>query len=279
MNTMLNVWWMVREDAKVSVDVADEILGRYGFKGLMGEVTERKAVRRGIDELHNRRGNNRRVVERVSEDADKVVFGVLKMNVDAEAQCAEYDQDTTVILDKATGVVNATGAVAEVVNQKIQMNRGVYNDNDIRALCGNVIRLAGGVSKRPTGGVYVVPAFYADKVKALKSALAEMCGDAAVIYTERIYDGEEERENTAVAVANDLTSRVNLIVTAVGKLKKQTCRIKNHQMALAKVEEITKMYSGILGEQIALKSLTDTLEMASKKIETVLEETLAKANA
>ncbi len=114
-------------------------------------------------------------------------FGVLKMNVDAEARSAEYDQDTTVVLDKKAGTVNAVGVVADVVNEKIAENRGVYNDVDIRALCGSVIRSAGGVSKRPTGGVYVVPALYADKISALKDALKELCGDNPVIYPERIY--------------------------------------------------------------------------------------------
>jgi len=277
MNTMLNVWWMVREDTKVNAVKADSILEKFGFSGFMGDLNERKAVRRGIDELHNRRGKNRRVVERVRETADSAVFGVLKMNIDENSNSAEYDQDTTVVLDKATGTVEATGVMADVVNRKIAENRGVYNGNDLRFLFINVIREAGGICKRPTGGVYLVPAMYADKILSLKAAVLEMCDKGAVIYTERIYDGEEERSNAAEAVTNDLSGRVNLIVTAVSRIQKLTCRIKSHQDALVKIEELTEMYKTILGEQVGLESLTDTLKAASAKVETILAKTMLKA--
>lgn len=266
--TLLNVWWMVREDAKVSVDSALATLEKYGIdKDMMAVPTDRVAVRRGIDEMHNRRGKVRRVSEKIRETDTKAVFGILDLHLYPGIDQSAYKQDTKVILDKETGSVEATGILADMVMAKIGENKGVFNDADIRRLCYNVIRECGGISKRPTGGVYLTLPCFTTKIEQLKSAINEMVGNQAAIYTERIFNGDMEKETAAASICEDLTSRVNNIVMAVGKINKQGCRLNAHKASVNKLSELMEMYKTVLGEQTLLEELGNTLQTASDKIE------------
>jgi len=279
--TMLNGWWMVRRDAKVDIAVAQGVLAKYGLDtSLMNEVTERQSVRRGIDEMHNRRGTKRTVAEKIRETGDVAVFGILNLEryVGVCKDTAAYKQNTKVVLDKATGTVTATGLQADEVYERINANKGFYNDADLRRLCYNLVRSIGGVSKRPTGGVYLMPAMFGDKVDALRNALKEMVGDLAAVYVERIYDGAEERANAATSIADDLMVRATRISDAVKNITKQTCRLQNHKQNVIQLQEMTAMYQGILGEQAALENLTLVLNAASEKIEKAIVETSIAAN-
>lgn len=277
---MLNVYWTIREDAKVDVEKAVAILASHGIsKSMMDEITDRKAVRRGIDQLHNRRvcTSARRIAEKIRENEDVAVFGILHNENHKGIDVTAYKQDTKVVLNKETGHVEATGAMAGEVMKAIDANRGTFNDTDIRRLCYNVVRDAGGISKRPSGGIYIIPIGFADKIADLRCAIKEMVGDNAKIYTERICDGEEENQNMATSVSEDLGVRVDRLIHAVESIGKQTCRLNGHRATLNGLKSLTAMYKNILGEQEALADLSTKLVDAENKIAEQIQKVSVKA--
>lgn len=279
MNKMLNVYWTINETAKVDIGTAKNALASVGLsETLMDEVTDRRAVKRGVDEMHNRRvkTGNRRISEKIRENSNVAVFGILKCHP-LNGETTSYEQDTRVKLNKATGAVEVTGKLADDVLQAIQSNRGVYNDADIRRLCYNLVRSIGGVSKRPSGGVYILPAIFADKIDALRVALKKMVGNNASIFVERIYDGDEENKNMAVSVCEDLQIRVGKVLDAVNAISKQTCRLTAHKANILELRTLTDVYKNILGEQDALKTLNDSLVDAENRIADAIEKVSLKA--
>lgn len=280
--SMVNVYWTINEDTKVDVATAKAILKKNGIpEKLMNDVTDRKAVRRGIDEMQNRRvrTSNRRIAEKIRENDAVAVFGILHNENHKGIDVTGYKQDTKVVLNKSTGSVEATGAVAGDVLAAINANRGSYNDADIRRLCYNLIRSIGGVSKRPSGGIYLVPSVYMDKIDSLRLAINEMVGENAKIFTERIFDGEEEKKNMAVSVSDDIGVRIDRIMQAVSAIGKQTCRLNTHKASVDELKNLVGMYKNILGEQDALKSLSDVLDDAESKVAEKIQEVSVKANA
>jgi hypothetical protein len=276
---MLNVYWTIREDAKVSIDAANQILAGFGIgSDMMNEVTDRRAVKRGVDTLHNRkvRGSDRRISEKIRENDKVAVFGVLKCQLYPGIDQSKYAQDTKVKLNKETGAVEVTGEMAQEVTDAIQANRGFYNDEDIRRLCYNVLRSVGAVSKRPSGGIYLLPAIYADKVDALRNAVKALVGNNANVYVERVYDGDEERANMADSVADDMTIRVEKIVAAVNAISKQTCRLQTHKSNVQQLRDMTNMYRTLLGDQVRLQELDLALKQAEDKIVTAIETVSAR---
>lgn len=277
---MINVYWTISEETKVSVDAAKAILQKHGIStSMMDEVTDRKAVRRGIDKLHNRRvrTSNRRISEKIRENSDIAVFGILHNENHKGIDVTAYKQDTKVVLNKNAGTVEATGEMAGEVLSAIDAQRGTYNDADIRRLCYNLVRSIGGVSKRPSGGIYILPACYADRIDALRLAVNEMVGNCATVYTERIFDGEEEKKNMATSVSDDIGVRVARIMEAVSKIGKQTCRLNTHKASVGELKELVGMYKNILGEQDALAELSKCLGDAENTIADQIQKVSVKA--
>jgi len=266
---LLNVWWMVREDISIGIVQMHDILQKYGLDPDMMRVpSDRECVRRGIDSFHNRRGYKRRVVEKISETQNKAVFGILGISLDKEHENSSYIQNTKVILDKNSGTISAEGALSDEVLNKVDNCRGTYNSEDLRTLCKNVVRKCFGVSKRPTGGVYMVPFTFKSKIDALNAVLGEVAGKReACVYVERIFGGEEEKDTAAVSVFDDLNKRLSFLMNSVKNVTKQVCRLKGKNVQMEEIKYIAEVYQNILGKREAIAEFSDVFKTASEKIE------------
>ncbi|MCK9154518.1 MAG: hypothetical protein M0P12_00240 [Paludibacteraceae bacterium] len=269
---LLNVWWMVREDINIGVTKMHDILQKYNLDPDMMRVpSDRECVRRGIDSFHNRRGYKRRVVEKISETQNKAVFGILGISLDKEHENSSYIQNTKVVLDKNSGTISAEGTMADEVLNKVDNCRGTYNSEDIRTLCKNVVRKCFGVSKRPTGGVYMIPFVFKNKIDALNSVLGEVAGKReACVYVERIFGGEEEKDTAAVSVFDDLTKRISYLMNSVKNVTKQVCRLKGKTVQMEEIKYIADVYQKILGDRDSILEFGNVFSRASEKIEEVI---------
>lgn len=270
---LLNVWWMVREDIQIGITDMHTVLTKHGFDPeIMHVPSDKECVRRGIDSFHNRRGYNRRVVEKISETPTKAVFGILGISLDKEHENSSYLQNTKVVLDKNNGVVSAEGELSDEVIDRVDSFRGTYNSDDIRMLCKNVILSCCGTSKRPTGGVYMIPYQFDARIKALNEVLKEVAGKLACLYCERIYGGEEEKNNAAASVFDDLGKRVEVLVKNVSRVTKQVCRMKSKKVQLDEINYLAGIYHEILGNQEAIEGFNMLFKSAAEKIEQTISE-------
>lgn len=261
----VNVWWTCPETIVDGV-VAQNAVRNHGFKkDELKLPTRKEEVRRAADALHNRRVKaGRKITEKCSDGAEFAVWGILeKGQVDAEE--VAYNQTTTVKLEKASGNVSVEGPLADAVMIALSEYEGSITDDDIRAFMRRVIRRGFGIAKRPTGGIYFVPAKYAPLVTAAQAALSEM-GTNARIYVERVMDGSAERQNVWGSVVEEVEARIGETLDAVERIEKRASAVKSQKAKLIELNGLVDVYRNLLGEEAKYEDLTAKLESAVQKV-------------
>jgi len=263
-NFGVNVWWTCPVVA-VDGQRAQEVLVAHGFdKDDLRLPTQRVEVSRAAYSLQNRRGkSNRRVTEKTIDDADRVAYGILGRQQDGEE--VEFKQDTKVILNKTTGEVRAEGALADQVMNAINAYKGKVTDEDIRAFLRKCIRKSFGVAKRPSGGIYFVPAKYADIILRAQAVLREI-GSGARIYTERIQEDIEAKQNVWQAVEEEIDGRIKDTLEAVERIEKRVSAVKGQMDKLEDLTALMEVYKELLGEEAKCEGVAERIEEAVRKV-------------
>lgn len=275
----VNVWWTVPElihDAKL----AQAILAKHGCEpGWMRQPTKQTEVSRAVysfQNLHVKDG--RRKVEQVADNKANVVYGILeRKRVDSEE--VEFTQKTTVWLNKATDEVRVEGELANEVPGALQKYAGKVTDEDVRIFLRNIVNQCFGIPKRPSGGIYFIPAQFASVIQSAQAVLAEF-QTGAKLYVEGVVDGEQERQNTWEAVEEEINKRIDDTVSAVERIERSTAAVKDHEEKLTGIKELMEVYKNLLGEEAKYEAVAEKLEgtvkVVSDKISQLQQGTAAK---
>ena len=259
-----NVWWYIPE---TSVDAikAQTLLQKHGFEAQDIPLPSRhKEVSMTAYSFSDRRSkDNRRIVEKVKDTPNEVVYGILER--EQEGEQAAFEQQTTVRLDKSTGSVTVEGKLQESVMKALPEYEGKIDATDIRAFLGNVIDMCYGVAKRPSGGIYFVPAKFAGVLEQARDTIQEFNGQAR-LYVERVMDGTQERQNVWESVEADVESRVAEAVAALGRIERRVSAVKGQGHNIQRAEELMKVYTSLLGEEAKFEAVAEKIESAVKAV-------------
>jgi len=262
----VNVWWTVPETVTDGT-VAQDVVKRHGFepKKDLPLPSRRAEFSRGVYSLQVQRGKqNRTKVEPVADTPTHVAFGILECAINAEEEAA-YNQKTKAVLTKDTDVVTAEGKLAAEVLKAVDAYSGKVTDEDVRYFLRRVIRMCYGVAKRPSGGIYFVPARFSGIVEQAQGALVEI-GTGARIYVERVMDGKEERENVWGAVEDEVVAKIEETLAAVGRIEKRAEAVKSQQAKLDELGELVAVYKDLLGEEAKYEGVAERIEEAVKTV-------------
>ena len=261
----VNVWWTVPETV-VDGERAQAAMANRGFKKEDMPMPSRRAeFSRGVYSLQNQRGKlNRTKVEPVADTPDHVAFGILEC-AQSGAEEAEYTQKTKAVMDKASGAVRAEGKLAAEVLKSVDAFTGKVTDEDVRYFLRRVIGKCYGVAKRPSGGIYFVPAKYSHLMESAQGAMADL-GTGVRIYVERVMDGKEERSNVWEAVEADVMAQIDETISAVGRIEKRANSVRGQQTKLDELSELVDVYKGLLGEEAKFEAVAERIEEAVKVV-------------
>ena len=261
----VNMWW------HVPVSVVDGELARSavvagGFdEKMLNEPTRHAEVSRATRSVAGRRkSKDKSIAEKVGDNSTDLVYGILDYGQEGEQ--AEYQQNTTVRMDKATGKVLVSGDKAEKVYAAVQAYEGKITDEDIRSFLVNVVRKCHGVSKRHGGGIYFIPASYVERVEAAREVLKQM-GCRAKVYVERVVDGEQERANVWEACEDDIGKQIEATLAAVENIEKRASAVESKKAKLEELDEMMNVYKNLLGEEAKYEGLAERIEKAVKVVE------------
>lgn len=262
----VNVWWTVPElvvDGQKVLDVLDE----HGFqKGIVKLPSRRTEVSRAVYSFQNRQGkHNRRVVEKVKDNADELLYGILDRRKVNEEKVG-FRQTTTVHLDKSNDSVTVEGRLSEEVLQAVHDYTGKVTDDDVRGFLRSVIRMCYGIAKRPSGGIYFVPARFAVMVEMAQQVLNDI-GGGATLYFERVMDGEQERQNVWGSVEESIEQQVSEALMSVDRIEKSANAVKNHAMKLEGLDEMMDVYKDLLGEEAKHEAIAERIEEAAQLVQ------------
>ena len=262
----VNVWWHVPEISLESGKV-QEILQKYGFAADDIKLPTRKeVVSRGafhFQQLHSKE-ENRRKVESVFEDGTKKVYGLLKWVREDDEEVA-FEQDTTITLDKGTGQVTAEGALAEQALVAVQTYSDKILAEDIRHYLTWVISQVHGIAKRPSGGIYFVPAVHGHFVESAQAVLKEL-NSRAKLYIEEVVNGEQERQNVWDSVEDEVRGELSKVVASVNAINKRVSSIADQEEKVKGLKELMAEYQKLLGTEAKYEGLAAEVEEVVKLI-------------
>jgi hypothetical protein len=260
----VNIWWTMPE-TEIDGVLAQTMLKKHGFEDEDMKIPSRQLeVSRAAHSFQDRRHKeNRRVTEKIETVgvSDSIVYGILDRN--QEGETVSFEQKTTIRMDKGSGAVTVEGPLKDEFMKVLGNLHGKITDADLRQFLRKVIRMCYGIPKRPTGGIYFVPAQYAGVVEQAQAALAELSTHAR-IYVERVMDGKQERQNVWESVESDISDRVAAAVAAVGRIERRASAVENHKEELDSVTELMKVYQALLGEEAKFEDAKEKIEDAAR---------------
>jgi hypothetical protein len=276
----VNIWWHIPEFV-MNGDRAQSLVCQHGFEiEDLPLPSRRSVVSRAAYSFQDRRHNdNRKVTEKAKDSSDTVVYGILSQ-VRKNSEEVGYDQGTTIHLNKADGSVTAFGPLADDFYKSMERYDGGITDVDIRQFLRKVVKMAYGVSKRVSGGIYFIPERYAFLVNDAQQIL-EGLGVGARLYVERVMNGEQERANVWDAVENDIEGQIEQTLKAVDRIEKRVSSVQNHETKIQELNGLMDIYRQLLGQEAKYEDLQEKLVNASSHVAgklTELQDAANKAN-
>jgi hypothetical protein len=261
----VNIWWHI-PTLTVDGTKAQALIEQSGFELEDLPLPSRKlAVSRAAHSFQDRRHKNgRRVTEKVKDNSEYAVYGILNKSVKGIEEVG-YDQSTTVKLHKESGRVTTEGALGEAFLTRLATYENSITNEDVAHFLRRVIKLTYGVPLRPTGGIYFVPNRFAYLIEQAQDFLDKL-DIGAKLYVQRIVDGDQERDIVWNSVENSIEAQIESTLKAVDKIEKRVSSIQNHESKLSELDELMSIYSDLLGKEAEYEELTEQLSKASNEV-------------
>lgn len=260
----VNMWWTVPGLA-TALPTVQSLLIAHGFeKDDIEGPSDRVEVARAVRSFQNRRTKQtRRLAEIAQERGDSVVYGILDRESNGDQ--VGFVQATTVTYDKNANTVHVSGALCNEVQAALGEFKDKATDEDIRYFLRRVVRMCHGVSKRPTGGIYFVPAQFVGVIEQAQAFLKDL-GVGAKLYVERVMDGQQEREIVREAVEIDIDKRLEDVMAGVERVERRVSALRHGEERVEELRGLMKVYQDLLGQEAKYEELTEKLDKAVQSI-------------
>jgi len=275
------VWYTVPADAHAKVE---DVVAAAEAAGLPTDhlqgASPRLALSRAVTDMNSKREGQLGRRLGIKSDTTDRSYGVaiVEESLNTDEQKLHYKQHTVGRVDLASGLLQVEGPKAQELADGFHYYNEAVCDADVRLFIQQVIRNAGGIAKRRTGGIYFVPASQGHKIESMRNLVKKyfstLTGNAE-IYIDRVYwpEGDEslqERKNLWGSVSEDLTDRLKDIRANVATINKSVKAMTERRGTLAEIVETQKVYQQILGDAVEAASIqeliADTEEFLSGKL-------------
>lgn len=209
------VWWTVSETV-ISREALAEIFARHDIpeKALI-ETRARSAFKKALKEAEKDK-----LVRRIKDDADVIVYGVVSEKADEVALELEYSTRGVVIYDKETKTLTfkvAPEREAEIRSAFEKYMTG-YTSREVREIVKKfVIEFCDGFLAREGGGVYFVPDTKSSELLKVEAAVAEI-NSGSHVFIMGVPDMDRERANALRLWTEEANREVEEMTKDVEKL-------------------------------------------------------------
>jgi len=169
------VWWTLAE-ARVNRSTLENIWAsaHLPLEHLPEPPTAEKALKAAVREAAV--GQPDRLIRLGKEDEAEVVFAVVRETKHTDGSIS-YQQETRVILDRKVESVSSDIAghdLAGVISTRFGELRSTHTADDVRRTMMKALEACAAVTLRDHGGVYWVPAPFAEMVRRLQGAIEKI---------------------------------------------------------------------------------------------------------
>jgi len=225
----------------------------------VANVTHKAALRKALKAL-----SAKRLIRQIDANDDRVVYAVVKEQINKRESDVNYDKESIVIYDKRNEYIRFKGSRIERLKDAFDRYMGVFTAQDIRSYLVRVIKHeALGITIRERGGIYYVTNRYADLIKNL-SSLAESCGDNCYLHYFGLIDTEEAKKAIEIAFKEEFMDEVGFRTTklqrfAEGKRAVSQSTIDSSDISFEHMGRKVKAIEDVTG-----KKYTEELQQINK---------------
>jgi hypothetical protein len=169
------IWWTLAE-AKIERPTLESIWtsAKLALEYLPDPPTAEKALKSAVREAAI--GQPDRLIRLGKEDVAEIVYGIVQEMKLTDGSLA-YAQETRVVLDRKTETVTADqpeNQLAKVIATRFAELRSVHTSDDVRRAMMRALDACAAITLRESGGIYWIPAPYAETVRRLQGAIEKI---------------------------------------------------------------------------------------------------------
>jgi hypothetical protein len=270
----VRVSWRVSDYLGARETVEQAITDAGLNAALLPRNTLKKAVGRAskaVSKASNGRFDEALPPRKLTDNVEKAVYALVRENVDESTDHAEYQQETTVRIDKAAKTVHAVGAQAEEFRAKFSTFSESVTDDDVRLFAKAVVRDSSGISYNPHGHDYFVPEKYQENMERLDAFLRNL--KVGKMYITPAIDDPRSLEVTWERAAEQIDGEIDQVMANVDRFEKKVKFLHDKTDKLEALREMANLYGGMteraaMAEEIAAK-INAAIEKVAKKIEEI----------
>jgi hypothetical protein len=265
------IWWTLA-DARVDRSTLETIWNsaRLAPEFLPDPPTAEKALKAAVREAAV--GQPDRLIRLGKEDETEIVFAVVR-ETKLEDGSVRYQQETRVILNRDVEIISSDVPghdLAGVIIARFGELRTTHTPDDIRRATMKVLGSCAAVTLRDHGGVYWVPAHYADTARRLQGAI-EKIGSSRV-YLLPVHASADANKTLGEAAVAALTAELDALRTEVEAFKnsppeRQSTLVRRLD-AFEELRGRAELYKSVLSVTVA--DLDSTLASLTASVEALL---------
>jgi hypothetical protein len=237
--------------------------------------TAEKALKAAVREAAV--GQPDRLIRLGKEDEAEIVFAVVRETKHGDGSVT-YQQETRVILDRRAETVSSDIAghdLAAVINTRFGDLRSTHTPDDIRRAMMKVLDSCAAVTLRDHGGVYWIPAPYAETVRRLQGAI-EKIGSSRVYLLPVHASADASRtlgEAAKLAIEDELAALKTEVEGFVASPPDRPTTLVRRLDAFEGLQARANLYRDVL--QVHVADLENTLAGLTSSVENLLNQRAA----
>ena len=172
---------------------------------LLTKIKDRTALRKALRELQRKK-----LLTRIKDDAERIVWRVTTEDVDYEQEDVTYRKAQQVIFNKSTKQIEfqIDDPVAnEAVRNLFRRYRGAFTARELRKMMTSTIEYMNGVTLRSSGGLYFIARRHTETINKVRQVLSRVEGDNHFIALG-ILDNETYKASIVAQAQAELTKEL-----------------------------------------------------------------------
>jgi hypothetical protein len=266
----LVAWDLPCTNDKTLIDVR-EALERVGLSAELMPARSHEQTMCFATDLFEAESAKSLLVRKIRNDKDSTVYGIVNETKDRANDKLEYQQETTVSMDKATGHLTGSGPHFDAFVAKFSWVRTHALPVDIQRIMLKVVAEVRGIAYRHGGGTY----FYAasDKNVTLTTAATNFVKVLGVtpshVSNLPLSGGPIQKAEVFYATAQEVRKQVEQIKKAAENVTKRASSLSNHESQLNDVKELMNYYMSLT----AMEEAEESREAEAKAMRDLIAET------
>ena len=270
------VYWTLAE-ARIDRSTLESIWAgaRLAPEFLPEPPTAEKALKAAVREAAV--GQPDRLVRLGKEDEAEIVFAVVR-ETKHEDGSVTYQQETRVILDRQAETVSSDVAghdLAGVIAARFSELRSTHTPDDIRRSMMKALDACAAVTLREHGGVYWVPAPYAETVRRLQGAIEKIGSSRVYLLPVHASDDASRTLGDAakIAIEDELAALKAEVEGFLAQPPERVSTLVRRLDAFEALKSRAELYRSVL--QVHVEDLEKTLGELAISVENLLNQKAA----